>query len=227
GVILFFNILIPSCSIGGGEMATEESTLQVSGMTCTACANRVEKGIRKLPGVDHANVNFALEQLTVQYDPNETNVAEFKKEIEKTGYGVVEQKAEFDISGMTCAACATKIEKGIGKMPGVSNASVNFALETIVVDYNEREVQPNDMMAKIKKLGYELKPKSYSQVKIEHRQAEMRKQTNKLIFSIILTLSLLWSMVAHFRFLSFIDLPDFLMNPWVQLALATPVQFII
>ena len=208
-------------------MATEESTLQVSGMTCTACANRVEKGIRKLPGVDHANVNFALEQLTVQYDPNETNVAEFKKEIEKTGYGVVEQKAEFDISGMTCAACATKIEKGIGKMPGVSNASVNFALETIVVDYNEREIQPNDMMAKVKKLGYELKPKSDGQEKIDHKQAEIRKQTNKLIFSSILTLPLLWTMVAHFSFLSFIYLPDFLMNPWVQLALATPVQFII
>src|SRR5699024_6124927 len=209
------------------NMATEESTLQISGMTCTACANRVEKGITKLPGVDHANVNFALEQLTVQYDPNETNVADFKKEIEKTGYGVVEQKAEFDISGMTCAACATKVEKGISKMSGVSNASVNFALETIVVDYNEKEVQPNDMMAKVKKLGYEIKPKTDGQEKIDHKQAEIRKQTNKLIFSSILTLPLLWTMVAHFKFLSFIDVPDFLMNPWVQLALATPVQFII
>src|SRR5699024_8952175 len=89
------------------------------------------------------------------------------------------------------------------------------------------EVQPNDMMAKVKKLGYELKPKSDGQEKIDHKQAEIRKQTNKLIFSSILTLPLLWTMVAHFSFLSFIYLPDFLMNPWVQLALATPVQFII
>src|SRR5699024_8755435 len=213
GIVFFFKSIIPPYSIGGGNMATEESTLQISGMTCTACANRVEKGITKLPGVDHANVNFALEQLTVQYDPNETNVADFKKEIEKTGYGVVEQKAEFDISGMTCAACATKVEKGISKMSGVSNASVNFALETIVVDYNEKEVQPNDMMAKVKKLGYELKPKTDGQEKIDHKQAEIRKQTNKLIFSSILTLPLLWTMVAHFKFLSFIYLPDFLMNP--------------
>lgn len=208
-------------------MATEESTLQISGMTCTACASRVEKGISKMEGVDKANVNFALEQLSVQYDPDTTNVSEFKEEIEKIGYGVIEQKTEFDISGMTCAACATKIEKGINKMEGVSNANVNFALETISVTYNEKEVQPSDMVAKVKKLGYELRPKEDGQEKIDHKQAEIRKQTQKFIFSAILTLPLLWTMVAHFSFLSFIYLPDIFMNPWFQLALATPVQFII
>ena len=208
-------------------MATEESTLQISGMTCTACASRVEKGISKMEGVDKANVNFALEQLSVQYDPDATNVNEFKKEIEKIGYGVIEQKAEFDISGMTCAACATKIEKGINKMDGVSSANVNFALETISVTYNDKEVQPSDMVAKVKKLGYELMPKEDGQKKIDHKQAEIRKQTKKFIFSAILTLPLLWTMVAHFSFLSFIYLPDIFMNPWFQLVLATPVQFII
>src|SRR5690625_8029751 len=102
-------------------------------MTCNACASRVEKGISKITGVDKANVNFALEQLTVHYDPNQTNVNDFKKEIEKNGYGVVEKKAEFDISGMTCAACATKIVKGIGRMDGVYSATDNFVLVTISV----------------------------------------------------------------------------------------------
>src|SRR5699024_4935783 len=110
-------------------MATKESTLQISGMTCTACAARVEKAISKMDGVDTANVNRALEQLTVAYDAEETNVNEFKKEIEKIGYGVIEEKAECDISGMTCAGCDTKIEKAINKMAGVSHANVNFALE--------------------------------------------------------------------------------------------------
>ncbi|MEI3605715.1 heavy metal translocating P-type ATPase [Pseudogracilibacillus sp. SE30717A] len=208
-------------------MATKESTLQISGMTCTACASRIEKGISKMPGVDKANVNFALEQLTVHYDSEETNENEFKNKIEKIGYSVVEEKAEFDISGMTCAACATKIEKAINKMPGVSSANVNFALETISVTYNDREVQPSDMIAKVNKLGYELRPKEDGQEKIDHKQTEIRKQTQKFIFSAILTLPLLWTMVAHFKFLSFIYLPAMFMNPWFQLALATPVQFII
>lgn len=226
-MIFLYKGNIPLPSIGGIKMATEESTLQISGMTCTACAARVEKGISKMEGVDKANVNFALEQLTVHYDSAETNVHEFKKEIEKIGYGVIEQKAEFDITGMTCAACATRIEKVISKMPGVSSANVNFALETISVSYNDKEVQPSEMVAKVKDLGYELRPKEDGQGKMDHKQAEIRKQTQKFIFSAILTLPLLWTMVAHFSFLSFIYLPDIFMNPWFQLALATPVQFII
>src|SRR5699024_5791304 len=128
---------------------------------------------------------------------------------------------------MTCSACATRIEKGVSRMAGVSIANVNFALETISVVYNEKEVEPNEMMARVKKLGYELRSKENKQEKIDHKEEEIRKQTRKFIFSAILTLPLLWTMVAHFNFLSFIYLPDILMNPWFQLVLATPVQFII
>src|SRR5690625_2995172 len=204
-----------------------EKTLQISGMTCTACAASIEKGISKLDGVDSANVNFALERTTVVYDPDKANVEQFKEKVKDLGYDVVEQKAEFDISGMTCAACATKIEKRISKMDGVTNATVNFALETITVDYDESQVQTSDMIDAVKKLGYELIPKQGSQDKMDHKENEIKKQNRLFIFSAILTLPLLWTMVAHFEFLSFIYLPDFLMNPWVQLALATPVQFIV
>src|SRR5699024_7218075 len=110
---------------------------------------------------------------------------------------------------------------------GVSNANVNFALETINVSYNDNVVQPSDMIAKVKKLGYELRPKEDGPEKVDHKQAEIRKQTQKFIFSAILTLPLLLTMVAHFSFLSFIYLPDIFMNPWFQLALATSVQLII
>lgn len=208
-------------------MATNESTLQISGMTCSACANRVEKGIAKMDGVDKANVNFALEQLSVTYDTNEVNETDFKEKIEKLGYGVVEQKIEFDVTGMTCSACANRVEKGVSRMAGVSEANVNFALETITVTYNEREVHPQDMVEKVKKLGYGLMLKQDEDEKLDHRQAEINKQKTTFIFSAILTLPLLWTMVAHFSFLSFIYLPDILMNPWLQLALATPVQFIV
>src|SRR5699024_11968254 len=134
----------------------EEMIMKNSCKTLTACAILVEKGMSKNQGVYKSNVKFALDRLTVQYDPEETNLYEFKEKIEKIGYGVIEEKAEFDISGMTCAACATRIEKVIGKMEGVSNANVNFALETINVSYNDNVVQPSDMIAKVKKLGYEL-----------------------------------------------------------------------
>jgi len=208
-------------------MATTEKTLQISGMTCAACANRIEKGLSKIEGVENANVNFALESSTIIYDPAKTNINEFKAKVEKLGFNVIQEKVTFDVSGMTCAACATKIEKRIGKMDGVSNASVNFALETIAVDYDNKQVETAEMIAAVKKLGYELIPKQDSRDKMDHKEQEIKKQEKKFILSLILTIPLLWTMVTHFEFLSFIYMPHFLMNPWVQLAFATPVQFII
>ena len=91
-------------------MTTTEKTLKINGMTCAACANRIEKGLSKIEGVEKANVNYAMESSSIIYDPDKTNVDEFKSRIEKLGYGVIQDKTEFDVSGMTCAACATKIE---------------------------------------------------------------------------------------------------------------------
>src|SRR5690625_4499409 len=96
-IFLFDNNIPPPC-IGGEAMATAESTLQISGMTCTACAASIEKGISKIDGVEQANVNFALERTTVVYDANKTNVEEFKEKVKDLGYEVIQQKAEFDIS---------------------------------------------------------------------------------------------------------------------------------
>ncbi|MEK3936276.1 heavy metal translocating P-type ATPase [Sporosarcina sp. FSL W7-1349] len=208
-------------------MAIQEKTLKINGMTCAACANRIEKGLSKIEGVEKANVNFALESSTIVYDPEKANVHDFTSRIEKLGYNVIQDKAEFDVTGMTCAACATKIEKRVNKMDGVSNAAVNFALETLTVDYDSGQTSPNEMMAIVKKMGYELMAKSDGKDKIDHKEQEIKKQYRKFIFSLILTLPLLWTMVAHFEFLSFLYLPEILMNPWVQLALATPVQFIV
>lgn len=206
-------------------MATEEKTLQINGMTCAACANRIEKGLSKINGVEKASVNFALERSTVIFDPEKTNANQFKETIENLGYNIIEKKADFDISGMTCAACANRIEKRISKMDGVSNATVNFALETMSVEYDEQQVTSIDMIEAIDKLGFTLKSKQDESEKFDHKQQEIKKQSRKFLISLILTLPLLWTMVAHFDFMSFIYLPGILMNPWVQLALATPVQF--
>ncbi|MBM7703474.1 heavy metal translocating P-type ATPase [Metabacillus iocasae] len=203
----------------------KETTLQISGMTCAACATRIEKGLKKLDGVEDANVNLALEKSNVTFDSSKTNVEELKKKVEALGYEVVTEKADFNVTGMTCAACANRIEKRLNKLDGVSLATVNFALESAQVEYNESEVSILDMKEAIQKLGFQLEEKKDE--KVDHRQKEIEKQTGKFLFSAILSIPLLWAMVSHFEFTSFIWLPDLFMNPWVQLALATPVQFVI
>lgn len=207
--------------------ATKQTTLQITGMTCAACANKIEKGLNKLDGVDVANVNLALEKASVSYDPSKINVDKLEQTIQKLGYDTVKEVAQFQLEGMTCAACAGKIEKGLNKLPGVTNATVNLALETARVEYSPGEVSVTDMQNKVKQLGYKAVVKQEDAKPGDHRRKEIERQRRKLIVSAILSLPLLWSMVGHFTFTSWIYMPDLFMNPWFQLILATPVQFII
>ncbi|MEJ8307374.1 heavy metal translocating P-type ATPase [Saccharibacillus sacchari] len=204
---------------------TQQATLQISGMTCAACSNRIEKGLNRMPGIAAANVNLALEKASVDYNPKETDIAEIERKIESLGYGTVKDAADFDITGMTCAACSARIEKGLNRMPGVLNASVNLALETAHVEYSPGALDSGDIMRKVQQLGYGAKLKQEG--KERDRGGEDRKRLTKLIISALLSLPLLWAMAGHFSFTSFIYVPGMLMNPWFQLALATPVQLII
>ncbi len=204
---------------------TQQATLQISGMTCSACAIRIEKGLNRMPGVAEANVNLALEKASIGYDPKATNPAEIERKIESLGYGTVKEASDFDISGMTCAACSTRIEKGLNRMPGVLNASVNLALETAHVEYSPGAMAPADIMRKVQQLGYEAKLKQEGTER--DRGGEERKRVIRLLTAALLSLPLLWAMVGHFSFTSFLYVPDLFLNPWFQLALATPVQLVI
>ncbi|MGD6968635.1 heavy metal translocating P-type ATPase [Rossellomorea vietnamensis] len=205
----------------------KEVNYKVTGMTCAACASRIEKGLNKMEGVEGATVNFALERASVKFDPSLAAPEILQKKIEDLGYGVVTEKAEFDITGMTCAACSARIEKGLNKTEGVTKANVNLALEKATVEYNPTHISPAELVKRVEKLGYgareaaDEKPEETA----DYREREIQKQKRKFILALILSLPLLWAMVSHFEFTSFIYLPEFLMNPWVQFALATPVQF--
>ncbi|GGA08357.1 copper-translocating P-type ATPase [Paenibacillus marchantiophytorum] len=203
----------------------QQTSLQITGMTCAACANRIEKGLKKMDGVAEANVNFALEKASVTFDPSQVNVADLEGKIQALGYDTVKDTADFTIVGMTCAACATRIEKGLNKLPGISKAVVNLALETAHVEYSAAEVSTREMVNKVAQLGYKAIPKE--EAAGDHKQQEIRHKKMQLAVSAVLSFPLLWAMVSHFSFTSWIYLPEFLMNPWVQLVLATPVQFII
>ncbi len=136
------------------------------------------------------------------------------------------EKVEFDLVGMTCAACAARIERGLEKLDGVKTVHVNLALETAVVEYSSSQLTIEDIEMKVESIGYQAILKQRHEIE-ELREKDLEKLKGQVIFSIILATPLIWAMASDFEFTSFINLPDFLMNTWVQLALATPVQFII
>lgn len=207
--------------------ANQQTTLQITGMTCAACANRIEKGLNRLDGVSEATVNFAIEQASVTYDPAKVDLAQIEQKIQALGYGTVKETVDFQIAGMTCAACATRIEKGLSKLPGVAKANVNLALETARVEFSPSEVSVSDMIRKVDQLGYKAAVKEEQKDTGGQRKKAIKTQQIKLLASAILSLPLLWAMVGHFSFTSWIWVPELFMNPWFQLAVATPVQFII
>jgi P-type Cu+ transporter len=136
------------------------------------------------------------------------------------------KEATIQITGMTCAACAARIEKGLNKLDGIANATVNLALETAIVEYYPSAVSVQDMMKKIENLGYKAEQKQeHGKEFVDHREKEIQRQKQKFIISLIFSLPLLWSMAGHFSFTDFIYVPELFMNPWVQFAFATPVQF--
>jgi P-type Cu+ transporter len=206
-----------------------ENQFQITGMTCAACANRIEKGLKKMDGVKEANVNLALEKAIIQFDPAVMSPTAITNKVRDLGYDVITDTQELEITGMTCAACSTRIEKGLNKMDGVLGANVNLALERATVEYNPTAISAKDLIKKVENLGYGAMVKSEENKKeaVDYRQKEIEKQQGKFIFAAILSLPLLWAMAGHFSFTSFIWVPDAFMNPWVQMALATPVQFFI
>ena len=95
--------------------------LPVSGMTCAACAARIEKVLNRLPGVT-ASVNLASERASVDLASPETTPRQVVTTIEKAGFSVPQQTLELGIDGMTCAACATRLEKVLNRIDGVEAA---------------------------------------------------------------------------------------------------------
>ncbi|WP_066061443.1 heavy metal translocating P-type ATPase [Neobacillus soli] len=138
----------------------------------------------------------------------------------------MKEQLKIDITGMTCAACSTRIEKVLNKMNGVE-ANVNLAMENAAISYDEDVVSSHDIISKIEKLGYGATEKVQRETKQQYKEEEMKQKKHKFFLSVILSLPLLYTMLAHLPIDTGIPMPQILMNPWFQLLLATPVQFYI
>lgn len=133
-------------------------------------------------------------------------------------------KKTFSIKGMHCASCVLALEGSLGKVPGVSRASVNLATEKATVDYDPAQVTDKHLTSAVANIGYQARiteeVQSEDQEKVE-RQKEMRELKTKVIVSLVLGSLILWGSFPGLMNTA----PAFLQNFWMQLLLATPVQF--
>jgi Cu+-exporting ATPase len=102
--------------------------LRINGMTCAACAQASERAVKKLPGVEEAAVNFTTEKLLVKFEDEKLDIDEIKAAVGKAGYEAVEDQAKKEVTipvgGMTCASCASAIERAIKKLQGAASVRV-------------------------------------------------------------------------------------------------------
>lgn len=133
-----------------------------------------------------------------------------------------------DLFGMTCANCALRIEKGLSKLPGVSEVRVNFARESVFLRAEE-QIPVDTLLKTVESLGYqatEHDPNKQSETEKKQKD-HIRVLKIRFILSTLFSLPLFYGMVTHFQFLSFLPMPHILMDRWVQMIIATPVQFLI
>ncbi|UTF17261.1 heavy metal translocating P-type ATPase [Staphylococcus epidermidis] len=204
-------------------MANTTLTLDIIGMTCAACSNRIEKKLNRMNHVQ-AKVNLTTEKATIDYESDDYHLEDFVEQIQSLGYDVAVEQVELNINGMTCAACSNRIEKVLNQTQGVQQATVNLTTEQAHIKYYPSATNTEALIKRIQNIGYDAETKTSSKAQSNRKKQELKHKRNKLIISAILSLPLLLVMVVH---ISPISIPSILVNPWVQLILSTPVQFII
>lgn len=194
----------------------------IEGMSCASCVGRVEKVLKKIPGVLEANINLATEKATVN-TTDDVILSTLFSAIEDAGYHaaplidqVTLQNVTLSITGMSCASCVSRVEKALDKVTGVECATVNLATEKAVITGQDLSIDA--LIEAVSKAGYQA-------TFIDNKQPkkETRKQPS------------LWPVIASALFALPLLLPMLLepfgiklmLSGWLQLLLATPVQFIL
>ncbi|MFZ5991860.1 MAG: heavy metal translocating P-type ATPase [Deinococcota bacterium] len=215
---------------------TKELHIGVEGMTCAACVNRVECGLKKVEGVEAASVNLATERATVAYDPATTTPQALIEKIQEVGYTPVVAEVELGVTGMTCAACVGRVERALKKLDGVLEVSVNLATERATVRYLPASTGLAQFKRALRDAGYGVlelgKGQNRADLEREARAKEIANLRRAVLLAAAFALPLF--LIAMLPML-FPPVEEWLMRTfghgvmtalsWVMLALATPVQF--
>lgn len=197
--------------------ATSHLSFNVDGMTCASCVRHVEHALTSVPGVLSASVNLALEKVDVETAKGNIPAAALMQAVTDAGYIPLDKTTTLLIGGMTCAACVSRLERVLAKVPGVLKASVNLANETATINYLGDDITAA-LIEAVESAGFEARLKPQDEAAGLEMPTDQRER-NHLIAGAVLSAPLIAPMLA---------MPfgiDWMLPGWVQLALATPVQF--
>ncbi|ADJ15369.1 copper-translocating P-type ATPase [Halalkalicoccus jeotgali B3] len=190
-------------------------------MSCATCSGTIEEAVGSLAGVGEVDANFATDEGTVAYDPEVVSLAEIYAAIEEAGYEPARESRTIEIGGMSCATCAETNERAIESVPGVLEASVNFAADEARVEYNPAGTDFETVYDAIEDAGYEPVRGDDEEERESAAQREMQKQWRLVIAGGVLTAPFVFVMAAM---LGVGVLPETVLGlpvGWIEFALAT------
>ncbi len=209
----------------------QKKSFKINGMTCSACANRVERVVGKLDGVEKSNVNFATETLSVEFDENKLQDKDIEEKVVKAGYSIKKNIKTYNlkVEGMTCSACANRVERVTKKIGGVQESNVNFATEKLTIVVDEDVTGYSDIKTAVEKAGYKLEKED--KAKEDKKESNPAKELlNRFIISVILTVPLLIISMGHMVGMHLPSIIDPMINPLnfalIQIALTLPVMLV-
>lgn len=206
----------------------ERVDLPITGMTCAACANRIEKQLKKQKGVESCSVNFATAKATVNFNPRETGVTDLIRTVKDAGYDTTSpSRAEFAVDDSARpSGSSVQLENHLSKQRGVLNVNFNLATMDVAVEYLSDLTDARRIRAAIEDFGYRVREVSGTAESSEDslaaaHAAEYADLKRKFWVAAILSLPVLVIAMSHGA-IEFLNFPG--VN-WLQLALTAPVVF--
>ena len=200
--------------------ASRELPLAIEGMTCSGCAVRLEESLRGTPGVRDAVVNLSLERAAVVIDDESTDLDHVIKAVREAGFEVGREVLKFVVTGMTCSACAQRVEETLLNTAGVIRADVNLVLERASVTIAARVTDEEQLVNAVNLAGYGLVP--VAEENVDQSEVKLRRDRRDVIAASLLTLPLVAQML-----LQFMGYNELHLLPAIEVLLATPIQFVL
>ncbi|MBX0296594.1 heavy metal translocating P-type ATPase [Haloarcula nitratireducens] len=217
-------------------MSQRRSQINIQGMSCANCSQTIADAVRSLDGVSDANINFATDEGSVEYDPDEISLGRIFDTIEDAGYSPVTNSVSIGITDMSCANCSETVQDALERTAGVVSADVNFATDEAQVTFNPAEAILTDFYDAIEDAGYspvredaETGDGSGGDAREAARQEEIKRQLRLTLFGAALAAPMLFFLAEKFLLGGGV-LPETILGikfGWAEFLLATPVQLVL
>ena len=116
-------------------MAKARITLPIEGMSCASCAATVQEALQGMNAVSQATVNYATARATVDYDDEQSNVAQLVQTVRAAGYNCGKATVTIAIVDLHYAPSVAPLERELARVPGVIKVGANQATESVTVEY--------------------------------------------------------------------------------------------